>query len=265
MTHKKLAVLIASLCALPVMASGLSDASAGVRIRVGGRVVVRTPHVVYVRTMRPRVRLHIGGGIYFGGSYGGFAEPPPPPPPDCYYDCAPPPPPVYPTYTAYAPPPPVVIGAPAEPFGPRLGLGIFAGTTKLEGSETGDVGLTGRLRLTRGLSLEGELAKARADNVESRRAGLGLSWDLAPRSQLSPQLIGMMGRWDDQNYAEVGAGLTYRLSDRLSISADLRAGALEQAQAARDGTIAKSTGGSGTAADEPLQYTRGRIGAMLMF
>jgi hypothetical protein len=255
-THRKLAALIvAAACAVPMIAE------AGVRVRVGGRVVIRNhraPHVVVV-TRRPRPRLHISGHVYVGGGYV-FAEPPPPPPPDCYSECGVP---AYPT-TTYTPPPPVVVGAPYEPFGPRLGIGVFAGTTKLEGTETGDIGLTGRLRLTRGLSLEGELAKARADEVESRRAGIGLSWDLSPRSRLSPHLLGMMGRWDEANYAEIGAGLTYRLSDRLSINADLRAGALEEAEPVRDGGIAYA-GGGGTANNEPLQYTRGRIGAMLMF
>jgi len=264
-THKKLvAVVLASLCALPVLAGSASSAEAGVRIRVGGRIVIRNhrrPHVV-VWTPAPRPRLHIHGHVYVGGGVV-FSEPPPPPPPDCYYECGVP---SYPTYTPpYTPPPPVVVGAaPVEPFGPRLGIGVFAGTTKLEGTETGDVGLVARLRLTRGLSLDGELAKARADDVESRRAGLGLSWDLAPRSRLSPHLLGMMGRWDESNYAEVGAGLTYRLSDRLHISADLRAGALEEAAPTRDGTIARAVDGD-TGDQEALQYTRGRIGAMLFF
>jgi hypothetical protein len=238
-------------------------AEAGVRVRVGGRVVIRNhraPHVVVV-TRRPRHRLHIHGHVYVGGGVT-FAEPPPPPPPDCYYECGVP---AYPSYpSTYTPPPPVVVGAPVDPFGPRLGIGLFAGTTKIQEVESGDVGIVGRLRLTRGLSLEGEMAKARAEDVESRRAGIGLSWDLAPRSRLSPHLLGMMGRWDQANYAEVGAGLTYRLSDRVSINADLRAGALEEAEAARDGSIARVVGGDGDDG-EPMQYTRGRIGAMIMF
>jgi hypothetical protein len=252
-THRKLAALVvAAACAIPMVAE------AGVRVRVNGRVVIRNhraPHVVVV-TRRPRPRLHISGHVYVGGGVV-FAEPPPPPAPDCYYECG------VPTYPTYTPPPPVIVGAPAEPMGPRLGIGLFAGTTKLEDSESGDVGIVGRLRLTRGLSLEGELAKARADEVESRRAGLGLSWDLAPRSRLSPHLLGMMGRWDEANYAEVGAGLTYRITPTLHINADIRAGALEETAPVRDGTIARSTGGGDAA--EALQYTRGRIGAMLMF
>jgi hypothetical protein len=158
----------------------------------------------------------------------------------------------------------VVVGAAPEPFGPRLGIGVFAGATRLETEGTDDLGLAGRLRLTRGLSLDGELAKSRNGDLESRRAGIGLSFDLAHRSRLSPHILGMMGRWDEARYAEVGVGLTYRLSERLHISADLRAGALEEAAPAMDGSIARVVDDGGSAND-PLRFTRGRVGAMLWF
>jgi len=262
-TKKLLALALATLCAAPVLAGSASSARADVRVHVGGRVVVRThvrvPRVVVV-TRPARPRLHIHGHIYVGGGVV-FAEPPPPPPPPDY-DCA------VPSYPVYSPPPPVVVGPPVDPrpFGPRLGVGVFAGSTRIEGVDTGDVGLAARLRLTRGLSLDGELAKNRDDaGNEARRAGLGVSWDLAPYSRLSPHLLGMMGRWDQDNYAEVGAGLTYRLSDSLALSADLRAGARENtAGRTPDGAIRASSPTSSNSND-PTRYTSGRVGLMLYF
>ncbi len=267
---------LAAAFALPLVAHA-GAAAADVRVRVRGAVHIRAPHVrVHVRagargvivrdhrvhvTPPPRHRLHIRGGVYVGGSVyvGGYATPPPPPP---AYDCD------VPAYYYSSPPPanPPVVVAPApvvEPMGPRLGLGVFAGGVKTADTSADDLGLFARFRMTRGLALEGELSRTRSDLGDARRVGGALVWDLSSRSTLSPLLLGGIGSWDGSAYAEVGAGLTWRLSDRLHIAGDLRAGAHDVNQP--DAVAFGGTGPVDTGNSQAERYTRARLAAILYF
>lgn len=267
---------LAAVLAVPVLMAAPSSAEADVTVRASGSVRIGTPRVrvrvrarpgrVIVRdhrvvvTPRPRRRLHVSGGVYVGGTvYVGprFAEPPPPPP---SYDCD------VPAYYSPAPTPVVVAPRYYEPMGPRFGIGLFAGGVKTESAEGDDLGLTARYRMTRGLAIEGELSRVNDDESgdETRRLGGALIWDLSSRSRLSPHLLGALGSWDQRAYAEVGAGLTYRISPRFHLAADIRAGAVD----ASDDTPQALTRTVGTPSDdevEPESYSRGRLSAILYF
>lgn len=273
-----LIVSLAALLALPVLAAAPSPAEADVKIRVRGsakvsaKVRVGTPAVrVRVRprhrhrphvTHRPRTRLHVGarvvvgGGIYVGT---GYATPPPPPP---AYDCDVP---AY--YSRPVQPAPVIVHpAPVHrDMGPRLGIGAFVGGTATEYSEGDDVGLVARYRLTHGLALEGELSRTENERVETRRAGGALVWDLMPHSWLSPHLLGGLGRWDDGNYAELGAGLTWRLSDRFHLALDFRAGLAGNDEGDEIRPLASGQVIDDDRGNEPQEYSRGRLSALLYF
>jgi len=165
---------------------------------------------------------------------------------------------------------------PRDPVGPRLGIGAFAGHTAFEDLNGDDVGLLARYRMTRSLALEAEIAKTRMeDDQETRRFGGALLWDLSPRSNWSPQLLGALGAWDDERYAEAGAGLTFRLSERLHLAADLRAGLKGKKSSCDkplpadgvpicDGDAAQTTDDS-SVRDDLERYTRGRLSAILYF
>jgi len=143
---------------------------------------------------------------------------------------------------------------------------------EVDGAEGDDVGLLARYRLTRSLSLEGEIGKAQLkDESETRRVGAGLIWDLAPRSIWSPYLLGALGSWDGNRYAEGGVGLAYRMTDSLHLAVDLRGGMRgdpnrcereEPTCIPPDGTQEPHE----TSSDDGLErYTRGRFSAILFF
>lgn len=277
---------LAALVAVPVLMADMSQAHADVRIRVGGNVKVKVGGHVRVRrhhrhhrhrTHRSHVRLRIGGHIRLGGGVYYGARFAPPPPPRCSYECGHDHRPV-PAYYAPvgAPPPTPYIAAAPEPRQPVFGIGIFAGSVSAEDGPSGDdLGLFARLRLSRSLHLEGEIAKTEiSDGARvDRRVGGALLWDLAPHSRWSPFLLGGMGvaqvEMDEgvyqaeQGYAEVGVGLGYRLSDRFQIAADLRAGARSRTEeAAPSGTALRTIA---PPEDEEEGYTRGRLSAILYF
>lgn len=287
---RTLIVALAAVMALPVLTSFEGSAQADRRYRVRGRahVRIRTPRaririrraparyrVGRYRTYRPRVRyryyrpnyrLYVGGGFSYGWRYAA------PPPPACYHDCY-----HTPSVRAYrtAPPQaPVAVVSRPDPL-PRLGLGMFAGGMNVEDREaTSDIGLIGRLRLTDSFLIEGEIAKSELEDGDriDRRLGASLIWDLSPRSKLSPYLLigGGAVRADidengnsvnaDQMYGEIGAGLGWRLSDHLEISADIRAGSREVLE--NEAAVFATT-------TAPIQegesFTRGRLAAMLYF
>jgi hypothetical protein len=276
-----LPLTVAVALAAPMLTPSTADA--GVRIRIGGGVKVKVGGHVHVgprvsaRVRRPHVvryrpaRLRIGGAIYIGGGayYGTrFAQPPPPEPPcDCDTGVAP----YYPGVTT----PATVYVAPELP---RFGIGVSAGSVDNENDVSGsDVALLARLRLTRSgsLELEGELGKSELEDSQriDRRLGGALVWNLAPRNRLVPYLVGGMGvtqvqladDWTtDQSYGEVGVGLTYKLSPRLHIGADLRAGSrteVERETRTPDDTLSISLAPD----EEGENYTRGRLSAMLYF
>lgn len=251
------------------------------------RVRIRTRHRRH-RTQRTRVRLRIGGGIHIHGSaqIGEFAEPPPPPPPPhtcddhvpAYYtDVAPPPPPppvvVYRTRYQAAPQPPVQV-APAAPRLPRFAIGAFAGSLNVDDRVSGeDFGLFGRLRLTDRLLVEAEVASSKmADIRTDRRVGGALLYDIAPRSRFSAHLLAGGGVThvdvedgtfqSKQEYGEIGAGLNFRVTPRLHLSADLRAGARAKVD---DEPVEQRLKNVAPSAEDEEEYTRARLSAVWYF
>lgn len=217
-----------------------------------------------------------GGVVYDRG----FAEPPPPPPPpvhdcDCYSDCGPahytPPPPTYPAAQPYYPPPVMPAAAPEPPL-PRFALGAFAGSLEVNDSARGtDLGLLARLRLTDSLLVEGEIAKTEMDSARiDRRIGGALMYDFAPRSRWSAHLLLGTGvtqvaisddNWKaEQRYGEIGIGLSRKLTHRLKIAGDLRAGARSRVDDQPTDAMFKSIAPS-TEAEEA--YTRARLSLIL--
>jgi opacity protein-like surface antigen len=245
-----------------------ASASASVRVRPYSRGAGR-----YHRPRpRPVVRYYPsyywGGGVYFGVRY---ASPPP-----CYYnECGP----YY--YSNYGYPtyhrPAVVAAQPApRPDLPRFGLGLFAGGTTLQGGDHGsDLGVVGRFRLTPHLQIEGEIAKSELFEGQriDRSMGGALLYDFAPWSRLSLYLLGGLGAGStevagdisaDHVYGELGIGLDWRLTERLSLIADLRAG---QRAIERDGgdRLLLRAGPTLAPVEEEQDYTRGRVGLLLFF
>lgn len=269
--------------AMPLAAIGMGTAHAdkSVRVRVGGSVSVNVRTKKRHKRVKVRVkrrhrshahyRLRIGGSVSFGASYGHYSEPPPPP----SYDCEPDPIPAY--YTPAPPAPPVVttvVGTAYQPELPRWGVGVYAGNVDVEDRPYGsDIGLLGRLRLNNSgsLNLEGEIAKTEHEDGArvDKRMGVSLLWDLSPRSRLSPYLLAGAGMakvdvdgWNaDQDYGEVGAGLTFKVTERLHLAGDLRAGA----RTAVDSSPAGAMKSIAPSAEESESYTRGRISAVLFF
>jgi hypothetical protein len=219
--------------------------------------------------------IHVGGHIWLGGGYyyeRPFAQPPPPPAPAC--DCGP----QY--YGPIAPAPTTYAAAVVveEPRLPRWGVGAFLGGVSVDGEHEGeDVGLVGQLRLTRGLLVEGEIAKNTLEDGGrvDRRMMIGLNYELGAQRRLAPYLtagigtsqVEVEGGWEDnQAVAEIGAGLRWRMTDRLSLFGDIRFG---QRESIEDGDEPVLLPADATARslvpDSDEEYSRVRLGAMVMF
>ncbi|MCE9573758.1 MAG: hypothetical protein K8W52_11440 [Deltaproteobacteria bacterium] len=263
---------------------GGTASAGGFHVRIGGHahVGIRVPHVHW-NWSRPHynsgatIRVH--GGIWLGGAaYGGyyynpgFAEPPPPPPPPC--DCGTGYAPVYPGSQTYAAP----AAAPQAPL-PRLGIGLFAGgVTADNGSESTDVGLLGRFRLTPGLILEGEIGKSEtSDGLRVDRRGEGaLIWEIGAERPWAPYLLAGFGatRADTadtaatQGFGELGVGLRWAVTPRLHLTADFRAGSRDTVSGGKDvqsgGVLAKSVAPP-TASGDSEEYTRVRFSGLVYF
>jgi hypothetical protein len=258
--------------------------SADVRVRIGGNAHVRIGGGGHrVRVVRPwryhrarRPVVYVGGHIWLGGGYYDdrpFAQPPPPPPPvDCncdgqYYG------PIAPAPATY-----VTTAVVAEPVLPRWSLGVFMGGVSVEGNHEGeDVGFMGQFRLTRGLLLEGEIAKNTIEDGGrvDRRMMVGLTYELGAERRLAPYLTAAVGTsqveveggWnDDQAVGEIGAGLRWRLSPRIALFGDLRLGSRESIDNG-DTAMPVPTDASTRALvpENEESYSRVRLGAMLTF
>ncbi len=257
----------------------VETASADVRIRIGGGGSIK-----FGRWHRPVYRRHnphirIGGAIWMGGGYyyhRGYAQPPPAAPPcNCatggYY------PPLAPAPTTYAAAP----AAPAERPLPRLGVGAYLGGIAVDGvNEGSDVGLVGQFRLSRSLIIEGEIAKstiADGDRID-RRLLAGLTYELSPHRRLSPYVTGGLGVTqvdvgggafeDAQSIAEIGGGLRWRMSERISLFGDLRLGArqtIEQDDGAVPQPQPTDPGLARVVPEADEEYSRLRLGAMVTF
>jgi hypothetical protein len=260
-----------------------NEAEADVRVRIGGRAHVRVggPRVVvrpywrYHRVRRPTV--FVGGHIWLGGGYyyeRPFAQPPPPPPADCncyggqYYG------PIAPAPATYVTAPVVV-----EPELPRWGFGVFMGGVSVDGEHEGeDLGFVGQLRLTRGLLVEGEIAKNTLEDGGrvDRRLMAGLKYELGAERRWAPYLtaglgttqVEVEGGWhDSQAIGEIGAGLRWRLSPRISLFGDMRLGSRESIDREDSPDVGLPTDSTARALvpENEESYSRVRLGALLTF
>lgn len=275
--------LLATALAAMAITAGANDASADVRIRIGGHAHVRVGGGISVRTprvhwrprwnyARPTYRVRVGGSIWVGGGYyygRTYAAPPPPAYCDCDTSTVPSYYPVAPAATSYA--------VAARPELPRFGIGVFAGGVDVEGEHVGnDLGVMARLRLTPGLLIQGEVAKSELEDglrVDRRLAG-GLVYEIGAYNKWAPFLLGNLGvtqadvgdDWTTtQSFAEIGGGLRWAITPNLHLGADLRVGSRQNVD--EEGT--RPTVGTARAitpaADEGEEYTSGRAWAMLYF
>jgi hypothetical protein len=253
------------------------------RVRVGGRYNgpryhgraygrgYRRPYgrPYYRPYYRPRVHLRYYARPYFFPYYYGYRYAAPPP---CYYECGP----------SYYSAPPVAVAAPArapQPELPRLGIGIFGGTVGVENDDDygGDLGLVGRLRLTRHFMLEAEVSKTELSDGErvDKRIGGALMLDLLPHSALSPFLLGGggFGQTDvndgtftaEQLYGELGVGLEWRLGRHFALFGDIRAGVRETNASEDEILLVRGGPGDEQVIDDNERFTRARLGALLYF
>ncbi len=252
------------------------------RYRFGGagRVHVRVPGV-NVRFSRPviqaRASFSFGGHIRIGGGFRNRAYRP------YYYT----PIPSYYGYSAvsYYPVAPVattaVVAVVPRPPLPRFGVGLFAGGVVVEDqSESSDVGILGRFRLTPGLLIEGEVGKMSYENDlrVDRRLGASLVYELGAYNKLAPYVLAGVGvqqadvadRYETtQNYAEVGIGLRYALTPHVHVAFDIRAGsrvsgATEDTTPGIGGVSDKSVV-SPPSSEEGEEFSRARLSAMFYF
>jgi hypothetical protein len=268
------------------------QASADVRVRVGGGITVRTHPRTYYRpayrpayrpTYRPYYRpnyaiggsIWVGGGTYYGG-YRTYAAPPPAPACECGPNAVPS---YYPGYYSqpqqgyYTNTAAVVSNEPAEL--PRFAIGGYAGGYDVDSESGSDVGFLIRLRLTEGLLVEGELGESELEHQygdPDSRVGASLIYEIGARNTWAPYLVAGGGAtqssYTDESlgFGELGVGLRWALTDHLHLAFDIRAGAQERSaySGLADGAAARVILPS--ADDEETQnYTRGRLSAMLYF
>lgn len=279
-TIRRSTLLVASLFTAftGLAAFETKEASADVRIRVGGHARVRVGgghrrvHYRVRRPAPPRVRIHVGGAIWVGGGYRHRVRYSAPPPPvvescDCdnsYY-------PVVPESSSTA-----VYVAPVRPRLPRWGLGLAAGGVSVQDQDAGDdLAILGRLRLTPGLLLEGEIGKSElADGTRvDRRLGASLVYELGVYNRWAPYVVGGIGATQvevgdgayetSQNFAELGVGLRLAVTPKVHVAADIRAGSRSATEEPMplDAQYRVAT----PPAEESEEYTRARLSAVLYF
>jgi hypothetical protein len=265
---------IALLIAGTALVTTAQAASADIRVHFGGGARIHFGGgAVRAHWVGRHSSVHVGGSIWLGGGYyQPFAQPPPPPPVACncgeqiYY------PPIAPAPIEYVGVAPVAV---AEAPMARFGIGAFLGGVEVDGTHEGrDAGLVAQYRLTRGLIIEAELAKNElADGLRvDRRFMAGLQLELSPQRRMTPYLAAALGTtqvqvgdtWEDnQALAEIGGGLRYRLSPRLSLFGDIRVGQRQLADSAQP----VATGGVAAKAlpADQENYTRARLGGLVTF
>jgi hypothetical protein len=254
----------------------------------GGRVHARVHGGVSVHYSRPAYRpsrsWSVGGHIYVGPRYSYY--------PRYRY---------YPRYYYYtpvpsyygvyshnyyypvqpAPQPSVAVVAPApRPELPKFGVGLFAGGVSVEDqSDSSDIGLLGRFRLTPGLLVEAEIGKTsyEQDLRVDRRVGGSLVYEIGAYNKLAPYVLAGLGVQQadvageyetTQNFGEIGIGLRYAFSPRFHVLFDVRAGS--RATASSDDMPAtdiatRSVTPPSESSNESEEYTRARFAAVLYF
>jgi hypothetical protein len=162
---------------------------------------------------------------------------------------------------------------------------VFAGGSSVQNlqnqQDTSDLGALARLRLTPGLLVEGEIAKAsfEGDQRVDRRIGGSLVYEIGARNSLAPYLLAGVGVQQadvdgnfttTQNFGEIGIGLRWALSRSLHLAFDIRAGrsnTIDSNQPDVVSNVARSiappSGSDGSTVSE--DYTRGRLAAILNF
>jgi hypothetical protein len=276
-------VLGAVLCAA-LLESGTAEAG---RVRFGGSAHVSGSvrfrgGATSVRFARPwfRPRVWVGGSIWVGSYYWPrpyyyyyYPESVPSYYGQSYY-------PVAPSQT-FAQPPGVMAPQPApRPSLPTFGIGAAAGGTKVQDrSDSSDLSVLARLRLTPGLLIEGEFGKTTfADNIRvDRRIGGSLVWELGAYNSWAPYLLGGGGVQQaevdgsfttTQQFFEAGIGLRWALSRNLHIMADVRAGTrktVDSNQPSDVPSVLRSVSPPLSPDSENENFTRGRLAAMLYF
>ncbi len=277
-------VALAALAAAPVLAVDAAPAQADVihvggsaSIRVGGGIRVRTPRVHWRphRHYGPRAGavIYVGGGGYYDYRW---AAPPPPPPCDC---AAP-----VPAYYYPAQPAAVVVAQPPAPRLARLGLGGFIGSTDNDSfsGEGEDAGIFLRLRLTRGLILEGEAAHSDLDGpLDETRVGASAIYEFGAKNRWAPYILlggGVSATGDDdgddddhvaRSYGEIGVGLRFAVTERFHLAGDIRGGAattLERDERYYDDSPdARGVIIPPDDSEEETEYTRARLSAVIYF
>jgi hypothetical protein len=230
------------------------------------------------------------GHIYVGPSYGYYYRP--------YYAYG------YPEYVpsyygaSYYPVQPTaqlqssaMVVAP-RPELPRFGIGLSTGATDVNSkSDSGDIGILGRFRLTDGLLVEGELGKTTytGDTREDRRLGASLVYEIGAYNRWAPYVVGGLGVQQaqvgtgsgdystTQDFAEIGVGLRWAISPQIHIMADIRAGSrntvsndtppmLQNGTTTTTTPTARSVAPPTTSdANTSESYTRARLAAVLYF
>ncbi len=272
MSNRIFTTTLASLLTVAaVHVAAPATADAGVRIRASGSVNVRVGRPSRPRPQRPvrprpRPSIHVGGSIRVGG-WVRFGNPPPPPVYVEPCDCGP---------TRVYPPPASIAYTAPRPALPRWGLGVFAGGMSLENQTAGsDYGVTGRLRLTPGLLLDGEIAKSQIDGDATRvdrRLAAGLTYEFSPYRNWSPYVTAAIGAIDtqigdnfetSQAFSEIGLGLRVAVTPSIALFADLRGGSRVETE--EDVARPQALRTTAPQANQSEEYTSGRIGAMLYF
>jgi hypothetical protein len=275
----------------------VESAEAG-RYRFGGggyaRVHVRTPSVSvgYSRSPRyyPRRSWSVSGRIYVGPRYSYYPRYryyrpyyhhhyyyQPVPSYYGYYQQS-----YYPVEPAPVATPAVTVAAPAPRRElPKFGIGLFAGGVAVEDvSESSDLGVLGRFRLTPGLLIEGELGKTsyEGDLRVDRRLGASLVYEIGAYNRLAPYVLAGLGAQQadvgdefttTQNFGELGIGLRLALTPNFHLMFDVRAGSRasvsSDAPSVSGDVAARVVSPPSVDSDESEEYTRARFAAALYF
>jgi hypothetical protein len=278
--------LFAATVALASLAH-VDSAEAG-RYRFGGGGHVRVHGNVSVSWGQPAYRPYYGRGwstgghIYVGGGYGYYPryryyyyQPVP-----SYYGVYSVEPQYYPVAPA-AQPQVAVVAPAARPELPRFGIGLFAGGVSVQDqSDSSDVGVLGRFRLTPGLLIEGELGKTTYEQNlrEDRRLGAALVYEIGAYNKLAPYVLAGLGVQQanvggefntTQNFGEIGIGLRYAFTPHFHLTFDVRAGSRNTVSSdqvtPQTDVITRSVAPPTAGSNESEEYTRARLAAVLYF
>ncbi len=169
----------------------------------------------------------------------------------------------------------------ARPELPRFGIGLFAGGVSVQDqSDSSDIGLLARVRLSGGLLVEGELGKTtyEKDLREDRRVGASLVYEIGAYNKLAPYVLAGLGVQQaqvngdfntTQNFGELGIGLRWAVSPHFHLLFDVRAGS--RATVSSDDPVpatdvaTRSVTPPSASSDQNEDYTRARLAAVLFF